>query len=321
VHFEGSHPGANDTPGADTINFNLFGTGVHTISPNTGLPNITDQVTINGYSQPGASVNTLAKGTNAKLMIQLYGAKILDESGGLYINAPDVVVRGLVINGFDHGIWVSSGAANTKIVGNFVGTDPAGTQAPGNYTGVTISDNSGVASNTVGGSTPASRNLISGNVYCGVCVSFGGNEVSGNLIGTQRDGKSPLGNSGDGVGVRSSDNIVGRAALGYANTIAFNGGDGVMINGSNTVSNSILSNSIFSNGSLGIDLVDAGITPNDSGDADTGANNLQNYPVITSAKKASGQTTIKGKLNSTPKIPSRSSSSRTPRLQTGARRS
>lgn len=63
---------ANATPGADVINFNIpdtFGTGVKTINvdalDDSGLPPITDQVTINGYSQPGASPNTLARGTNA----------------------------------------------------------------------------------------------------------------------------------------------------------------------------------------------------------------------------------------------------------------
>ncbi len=46
---------ANGNPGADTINFNIVGSGVHTIAPATALPNLTDAVTINGYSQPGAS--------------------------------------------------------------------------------------------------------------------------------------------------------------------------------------------------------------------------------------------------------------------------
>ena len=58
---------ANGNPGADTINFNIVGSGVHTITPATKLPNITDAVTINGYSQPGASANTNApnQGSNA----------------------------------------------------------------------------------------------------------------------------------------------------------------------------------------------------------------------------------------------------------------
>src|SRR5262249_33721599 len=65
--------------------------------------------------------------------------------------------------------------------------------------------------------------------------------------------------------------------------------------------NSVLSNSIFSNSGLGIDLSPAGITPNDAGDPDVGANNLQNFPVLTVAGSASGGgSNIQGTLNSTP---------------------
>lgn len=66
---------ANNTPGADTINFNIGGAAsVKTISPASPLPTITEAVTINGYSQPGASANTLAVGNNAVLKIQLNGS-------------------------------------------------------------------------------------------------------------------------------------------------------------------------------------------------------------------------------------------------------
>jgi hypothetical protein len=65
---------ANKLPGADRINFNFPGTtGVTTLLPGSSLPQITDRVTIDDYSQPGASPNTLAKGTNAVLRVQLDG--------------------------------------------------------------------------------------------------------------------------------------------------------------------------------------------------------------------------------------------------------
>jgi hypothetical protein len=77
----------------------------------------------------------------------------------------------------------------------------------------------------------------------------------------------------------------------------------VEVSDSDTLSNSILHNSIFSNVGLGIDLVGgientAGVTANDAGDGDGGANGLQNSPVITLAKTVSGKTTIKATLNS-----------------------
>src|SRR5215211_2773607 len=60
---------ANANLGADTINFNIPGSGVKTISPDSELPNITEAVTINGYTQGDAHPNTLARGNNAVLNI------------------------------------------------------------------------------------------------------------------------------------------------------------------------------------------------------------------------------------------------------------
>ncbi len=56
---------SNSNPGPDTIDFNIPGSGVHTISPTSALPTITDPVLIDGYSQPGSSPNTLLQGNNA----------------------------------------------------------------------------------------------------------------------------------------------------------------------------------------------------------------------------------------------------------------
>ena len=73
---------ANATTTPDTISFNIPGAGPHTISPATALPAITQPLTINGYSQPGASVNTATTGTNAALKIVLNGS-----------NAPETAFR------------------------------------------------------------------------------------------------------------------------------------------------------------------------------------------------------------------------------------
>ena len=305
---------ANATPGVDTINFGILGTGVHTIQVNSGgygtLPEITDPVTISGYTQPDSSPNTLNRGTNAKLTIRLDGSAIPGRAG-LYVNGPDVVVKGLVFDNFSTSVEVQNNAASTRIEGNFIGTDPSGTTAQGNsYAGVLIDDSTAPTNNTVGGSDPAARNIISGNAGPGVLVSrSSGNKVYGNLIGTQYNGRSPLGNIGSGVVIftnsltNASNNSIGSTDRGYANTIAFNGSGGVSIyddgSASTTVlSEAVLSNSIFSNKGLGVDLAANGVTPNDAGDGDVGANDLQNKPVLSSAKKGAGKTTIQGKLNS-----------------------
>src|SRR6476660_3236591 len=61
--------------GGGMITFNIPGTGIHTISPMTALPTITQTVTIDGYTQPGSSANTNppTMGINAVLLIELNG--------------------------------------------------------------------------------------------------------------------------------------------------------------------------------------------------------------------------------------------------------
>ena len=305
---------ANDTPGADTIDFNIPGSGVKTIKPTSALPSIDDQVTIDGYTQPGASPNTLAKGTNAKILIELSGENLSGgDDDGLRVFAPNTAVRGLAINRFPSlGIFIAGSSADgVRVEGNFIGTDPSGTLDLGNLgTGVQIF---GAPGNTIGGTTPEARNLISGNGGTGVEVIAGGsgnivaanNKVLGNLIGTKKDGTTALGNSNDGVNIRSDaddiarNNLVGGATAASANTIAFNSSDGVEIGGS-SASNRVLRNSIFSNVNLGIDLGTDGPTANDPGDADAGPNGLQNKPDIASAITSGGKTSVRGNLSSKP---------------------
>jgi CSLREA domain-containing protein len=300
---------ANAFPGKDAIHFDIPGGGVKTIEPDSKLPRITDEVTIDGYTQPGASPNTKAKGTNAVLKIELNGENAGPFLRGFEIESDNSVVKGLVINRFaDAGVELSG--SNNKLRGNFIGTNPGGTLDRGNGDqGVTVRFE-GTSGNTIGGATPAARNLISGNNY-GISISHSAanNEIKGNLIGTKKDGTGALGNSASGVliefgGVPNDDdtfnNTVGGNTSSTANTIAFNGEDGVRVIDEDSTGNSILRNSMFSNDHSGIDLGDDGPTANDPDDPDIGPNNLQNKPNLTSAVTASGSTTIEGSLNSTP---------------------
>jgi hypothetical protein len=370
---------ANATDGASVIDFNISGTGVKTIKPTSELPTIAEPVTIDGYTQTGASLNTKAVGNDASLKVQLDGTNAPGASG-LKIVASNSVVKGLVINRFPRdGIFVFGRTFGTRIEGNFIGTDPTGTIDLGNgFIGVDIEGDSVFGSPSqavVGGTTPAARNLISGNANDGVFMigSFSGAQadsmrVQGNYIGTDRSGTKDLGNDGIGLNleaasgttvggttsasrnvvsgngsvgvdlvVASGTNILGNrigttasgtGALGNAdggvfieaessnnrigdgtsagsNTVAFNGKDGVTVfSGANT-GNEISRNSVFSNAGLGIDLIGPGEdfltnlpTSNDAGDTDSGANNLQNKPALSSAKTVSGKTTVKGTLSS-----------------------
>ena len=293
---------ADDTPGADTINFNIPGPGGKSIRPTSELPAIAEQITINGYTRPGATPNTLATGgLNAALRIELDGTNAGPSADGLKLAASNSVVRGLTINRFTVNVVVTAGAGS-RIEGCFIGTNPAGTTA---RAGVSVGVSISTGKNVVGGATPAARNLISGNTFSGVNVYGSSNRVVGNLIGTAKDGVSPLGNAiygvyvGDGVG-----SVIGGGSTAEANVIAFNAYGGVNLANA-TTGNRVMRNAIFANGAnggLGIDLRYPfdGKTPNDPGDADTGPNNLQNYPVLTGVTTAGGQTTIVGTLNSRP---------------------
>jgi CSLREA domain-containing protein len=308
---------ANGTTAVDFIDFGIPGSGVKTISPSTPLPTIAEPVIIDGYTQPGATPNTKAVGDNAVVLIRLDGLNLPSggDSIGLRITAANSVVRGLSITRFPGGYAIGLvGADNNTIEGNFVGITPDG-QAGGNA-GDAVVISIGASGNTVGGTSPPARNIISGNgssfisIADGVVIHDSGttaNKVMGNYIGTTKSGTGNLGNTGQGIVIRVSGNLIGDndrsdGLTNAANIIAFNGLDGVNVSGGTTsVRNAITRNSIFSNARLGIDLdPPEGVTPNDGvGDADTGPNTLQNFPVISSARSGGGKATIKGTLEST----------------------
>jgi hypothetical protein len=140
---------ANAVPGADTIIFQIPGSGVHTITPPVELPEITDTLTIDGYTQSGASSNTQQTGSNAILTIELNGASAGGFATGLLIKAPDCFIRGLVINRFNNAIlFQHDGGQNGVVSGCFIGTNAAGTVALPNIIGIYFGDSPG---NLIGG--------------------------------------------------------------------------------------------------------------------------------------------------------------------------
>ncbi|HVF66196.1 MAG TPA: FG-GAP-like repeat-containing protein [Pyrinomonadaceae bacterium] len=346
---------ANNAPGTQTIAFQILGAGVHTISPLSALPDITDRVVIDGFTQPGFA------GTP---VVELNGSGAGQVTAGLNVVSGGSTIQGLNINNFNgHGVRLGAAGANT-VRANFIGTNSLGNAAHANSGHGLFIDNT--PNNTVGGAAAGDGNVISGNNGQGVLIDGSGatgNSVAGNFIGTNAGGTAALGNAGSGVfisdapsnaiggqgagnvissnqnhgvlisganatlnfvqtnligastdptvplgngldGVRvdnSSGNTIGGANLGEENTVANNGQDGVQINSG--TGNRVLGNSIRDNGTtaqhLGIDLSPDGVTPNDAGDADTGPNNLQNFPVITSARLTGGHALLAGTLDST----------------------
>jgi hypothetical protein len=223
---------ANSVPGPDTIAFAIPGDGPHTITPATPLPTLTDPIDINGYSQPGASENTLPVGNNAVLEITIDGVNAGASTDGIVLTsaAGGSTVRGLVVQRFHLGVHILDSDNNT-VAGNRIGTDASGTIDRGNAgDGVTIENGDG---NTIGGAGPSSRNLISGNDTRGVYIyaDSSENKVLGNYIGTDVSGAAALGNL-NGVLVHSTQrgrNVIGGLLAGTRNVIAANERSGVYV--------------------------------------------------------------------------------------------
>jgi hypothetical protein len=299
----------------NTINFNIPGGGVQTITPLSALPSLVLPVLIDGYSQPGASPNTSATADNAVLLIELNGSQVPANSG-LVLAAGNSTVQGLVINRFGTNqvpLGVATigglelrGFGGNVVQGNFIGTDPTGMlSGRGNFfNGIFINNSS---NNVIGGTAPAQRNVISGNHYVvvpglgvvlsGDAVQAGGHDniIQGNFLGVAADGKSALGN--DGFGVRfigaSGSMTIGGAAAGAGNIIAFNGstnytflGGGVDDPANGGLGTAILGNSIYSNILMGI-----------QGDMLNSQAAIGNFPFLSSAISSNGQAIIQGRLN------------------------
>ncbi len=172
-------PTATDT---DTIAFNIPAAGVQSITPTSQLPALTDPAIIDGFTQPGASANTLVVGSNAVPLIEIVGGS--GPGSGLVISANNTTVRGMVINRFGSAIYVASGG-NT-IEGNWLGIAADGNTRLANVYDVFMSNSVGSANNLIGGTTPGARNVMAGtaNQNAGIMLFAGGSAtIQGNYIG------------------------------------------------------------------------------------------------------------------------------------------
>jgi trimeric autotransporter adhesin len=263
-----------------------------------------------GNTVIGNYIGTNAAGTGA-IANSTDGIAIRANADGNTIGGTTAGAGNVVSGNGLQGIAIFLGADNTVVQGNLVGTNASGTAALGNGgDGVRVD---GGVNTTIGGTTAAARNVISGNNGNGVSLvesnngngSSNSNVVQGNYIGTGINGTTAIANSGNGVfindvsvnGSTAQNNLIGGTAAGAGNLIANNGQDGVAIAGSEATGNAVQGNSILNNGQLGIDLGNNGVTANDAGDGDTGANGLQNFPVLATAIVSGGTTTITGTLN------------------------
>jgi hypothetical protein len=216
-------------------------TGAFTIKPTSALPTLTDSVVIDGYTQPGASPNTLGIGDNAVLKIVLDGS-LAGPVDGLVMTGGNSTVRGLVVDNFGYGSGiVLNGSGNGVIVGNFVGTDVTGESAAANNIGI----NSNASGDRIGGASPGDRNIISGNnsglpetADFDTLPDYGimagnGDLIQGNYIGTDKNGTYAVAN-GNGILLGGSNATIGgltaTPGTGVGNVISGNTNTGVFVN-------------------------------------------------------------------------------------------
>lgn len=229
---------SNNAGGPTLISFGIPGTNLHTITLDSSLPALIQPTTIDGYTQPGAVKNTNATGgfsLNTTLLIEVSGPAA--NGAGFRMNANNSVIRGLIINKFSNSSGVTMIGSNNRVEGCYIGTTANGLAGFG--TGSSNSSNGdGVSTNPgfnsiIGGSTPETRNLISGNRGSGVAIFKGGTaavgnvKVQGNLIGTNKTGNAPLNNNTvgtEGINVSGlTGNLIGGPSEELGNVISGNG--------------------------------------------------------------------------------------------------
>jgi hypothetical protein len=226
---------------------------------------------------------------------------------GIAVAEPSTTIGGnsdgagnLISGNLEDGINIA--ADNVTIIGNFIGTNLAGTAGLGNLRdGLVYTGTNGVIGDANSG------NLIAANGANGLRILGNNNTVIGNSVGVTFDGKTNLGNARVGIQVSGDKNKIGTNSV-SGNTIAFNGRDlGLRGHGIEIIrgtGNSIRYNSIYKNRGRGIDLLDNLVLDsflvNDSGvtredgllvtdpDMDTGPNELQNHPVVKSVDPSIG---------------------------------
>jgi Calx-beta domain len=250
-------------------------------------------VLLSGIGASGNLVQANLIGTDSTGTADLGNA----EEGVLIDGAPSNTVTGnakgsQVISGNNVGVHiVGVSATGNQVLGSFIGTDVTGTLDLGNsQEGVLIE---GAPGNTIGGTTATGRNLISSN-HVGVELTGSqsqGNVVQGNAIGTGIAGTELLGNELDGVFIHdaASNNLIGGTSASAGNSIAFNRRDGVHIQDA-SVHNSILTNAIFDNLGLGINLIPPANSPY------VPPTSIPTPPVLSTVATSIGSTIISGSL-------------------------
>jgi hypothetical protein len=242
-------------------------------------------------------------GTDATGMNPLgnLGAGIVTTNGALVqVGHPSEGTGNVIAGNGGDGIRLER-TSGSELFNNRIGTDRTGSLPLGNGgAGIAV-----VASDhvTINGPYNNFPSVIGANAVGIDIVDSSDTVVGATFIGTDPSGTKPLGNDGAGVRIAGSRNTIGAGNLftgadSFSTTIAFSGGPGVLVQAGSA--NPILANAIFANTGLGIDLSPFGVNPSDPGDTDTGPNDSQNPPKLTSAVRRPEVTVVRGVLHSRP---------------------
>jgi hypothetical protein len=288
--IEGNFIGTN-AAGSAAVGNGRYGVYIDTIGPGSstqiggtdpGAGNVISGNVMDGLRLIGGGGTVLVQGN--LIGTDVSGTKALGNGTG--VTAGSEVTIGGVVPGARNVISGNigsglEGAAHSLIQGNFIGTDITGKLALGNATGVR-----GGGISVIGGTAAGAGNLISGNIGDGLDLVGTANIAQGNLIGTDVTGTLALGNGKDGLTVADSGNTLGGTIAAAANTIAFNGHDGILVDGGkgNGIRRNLIAGHLMG---LGIELTHGG-------------NNNQAFPVLTSAMSDGMSTVISGQLVSKP---------------------
>lgn len=217
---------ANALSGADSITFNIPGTGIHTIRLQSLLPVITDVVTIdastdNSFAAQGNRPAIIITGDSDSDDVDDDDNDDVHDGIQLQTGSSGSTIRGLIFQRFTENAIVITNSNGNTIVGNWIGLSSSGLAAAGNQRGINIWNSS---DNILGGSAALDRNVISGN-SSGITISTDngtstGNQVRGNYIGTNVSGTAAVGNINEGVWVNSAGNTIGGSINGQGNVIS-----------------------------------------------------------------------------------------------------
>ncbi|MEL6893544.1 MAG: hypothetical protein AAFP84_18270 [Actinomycetota bacterium] len=221
---------ANATPGPNRIEFDIPGPGPHTILLDRKMTTISDAtgpLVIDGYTQPGASENTDPLASNAVIQIAIEMETYVNGRATFAITSGGNVIRGLsVYNSYFPFLLMGTEAVDNRIVGNFIGTNPAGTfhLNPGFSNAAGVQFDQGASYNRIGTPEIADRNVMSGNRSWAVRVEQNetiGNIIQNNIIGLNPSGTDRLDSHG-GIDVQygARQTLVGGRALREHNVFA-----------------------------------------------------------------------------------------------------